>query len=271
MRGFIKDHGRPDGSRSARLILKDFVTGKLLYCAPPPHLTPEQRHIFHTSYTRVHIASRKNKVASADDDAAPVATTAPPTTAQHHSQPVAAPKSQLVIALANSGSAAPIGMTAATTTGDVKTAAPTVAAGGAGTAAARDPNAPPIIAEAERGLLEEMYHVTHPLTKTAYRKAKKDKSILAVMDQSAGKQKGKKGKKQRKQAIALADVEAHTNGKNPIAGFRRFNMIDLSNAPATAPLGAVPMRSAAASQQPTVGVKKMAGSDAPDPLAALYK
>ena len=28
--------GIPDGSRAARLILKDYVSGKLLYCYPPP-------------------------------------------------------------------------------------------------------------------------------------------------------------------------------------------------------------------------------------------
>jgi ribosome biogenesis GTPase A len=28
--------GIPDGSRAARLILKDYVNGKLLFCYPPP-------------------------------------------------------------------------------------------------------------------------------------------------------------------------------------------------------------------------------------------
>jgi hypothetical protein len=28
--------GIPDGSRSARILLKDYVNGKLLYCYPPP-------------------------------------------------------------------------------------------------------------------------------------------------------------------------------------------------------------------------------------------
>jgi large subunit GTPase 1 len=38
MRGFMKaGHGTPDESRAARLILKDYVNGKLLYCHPPPH------------------------------------------------------------------------------------------------------------------------------------------------------------------------------------------------------------------------------------------
>jgi large subunit GTPase 1 len=34
--------GIPDGSRAARLILKDYVSGKLLYCYPPPGYNPEE-------------------------------------------------------------------------------------------------------------------------------------------------------------------------------------------------------------------------------------
>jgi len=41
MRGFMKDHGRPDASRSARVILQDFVNGRgLVYCHPPPNISP---------------------------------------------------------------------------------------------------------------------------------------------------------------------------------------------------------------------------------------
>ncbi|CAH3037720.1 unnamed protein product, partial [Porites lobata] len=36
VRGFMTSHGIPDGSRSARYILKDYVKGKLLYCIAPP-------------------------------------------------------------------------------------------------------------------------------------------------------------------------------------------------------------------------------------------
>ena len=36
MRGFMKPGGVPDETRAARLILKDFVTGKLLLCRAPP-------------------------------------------------------------------------------------------------------------------------------------------------------------------------------------------------------------------------------------------
>ncbi|XP_041646461.1 large subunit GTPase 1 homolog [Cheilinus undulatus] len=41
MRGFMTSHGQPDQSRSARYILKDYVSGKLLYCYPPPHISSE--------------------------------------------------------------------------------------------------------------------------------------------------------------------------------------------------------------------------------------
>lgn len=36
MRGFMSHKGIPDMPRSSRLILKDYVNGKLLYCYPPP-------------------------------------------------------------------------------------------------------------------------------------------------------------------------------------------------------------------------------------------
>ena len=36
MRGFMKPGGVPDETRAARVILKDFVTGKLLVCKAPP-------------------------------------------------------------------------------------------------------------------------------------------------------------------------------------------------------------------------------------------
>ncbi|KAM9358509.1 large subunit GTPase 1 homolog isoform 2-T2 [Symphorus nematophorus] len=41
MRGFMTSHGQPDQSRSSRYILKDYVSGKLLYCHPPPHIKAE--------------------------------------------------------------------------------------------------------------------------------------------------------------------------------------------------------------------------------------
>lgn len=39
-------NGEPDNSRAARLVLKDFVNGKLLYCYAPPTLEQEEFHVF---------------------------------------------------------------------------------------------------------------------------------------------------------------------------------------------------------------------------------
>ncbi|XP_068137256.1 large subunit GTPase 1 homolog [Hyperolius riggenbachi] len=50
MRGFMTAHGQPDQPRSARYILKDFVSGKLLYCHPPPGIDPLDFQPRHTAY-----------------------------------------------------------------------------------------------------------------------------------------------------------------------------------------------------------------------------
>ena len=42
MRGFMTARGMPDNPRSARVILKDFVRGKLLFCLAPPGCDQEQ-------------------------------------------------------------------------------------------------------------------------------------------------------------------------------------------------------------------------------------
>jgi len=51
MRGFYKDRGELDESRAARIILKDFVAGKLLYCQCPPNLTPAAKKEFYESFS----------------------------------------------------------------------------------------------------------------------------------------------------------------------------------------------------------------------------
>ncbi|CAJ1060728.1 large subunit GTPase 1 homolog [Xyrichtys novacula] len=50
MRGFMTSHGQPDQSRSARYILKDYVSGKLLYCYPPPHINAEDFQPQHNKF-----------------------------------------------------------------------------------------------------------------------------------------------------------------------------------------------------------------------------
>jgi len=47
-RGFMTHKGIPDGSRAARLILKDYVSGKLLYCYPTPGFDAEEFQEFPT-------------------------------------------------------------------------------------------------------------------------------------------------------------------------------------------------------------------------------
>lgn len=43
-RGYTKaGHlGNPDDAKAARVLLKDFVNGKILYCHPPPDISPEE-------------------------------------------------------------------------------------------------------------------------------------------------------------------------------------------------------------------------------------
>lgn len=49
LRGFGQAHGEWDTYRSARILIKDFVVGKLLYCHPPPNMNKEQRQAFANS------------------------------------------------------------------------------------------------------------------------------------------------------------------------------------------------------------------------------
>lgn len=42
VRGYMTHKGVPDFHRSARVLLKDFVKGKLLYCMPPPGVSGEE-------------------------------------------------------------------------------------------------------------------------------------------------------------------------------------------------------------------------------------
>uniref|UniRef100_A0A6Q2YJG4 Large subunit GTPase 1 homolog n=1 Tax=Esox lucius TaxID=8010 RepID=A0A6Q2YJG4_ESOLU len=70
MRGFMTTHGQPDQSRSARYILKDYVVGKLLYCHPPPHISPADFQPQHSKFQPENVnvegstknGSKQNKV-----------------------------------------------------------------------------------------------------------------------------------------------------------------------------------------------------------------
>ncbi|XP_005921035.1 large subunit GTPase 1 homolog [Haplochromis burtoni] len=52
MRGFMTSHGQPDQSRSARYVLKDYVSGKLLHCHPPPHIKAEDFQPQHKKFEK---------------------------------------------------------------------------------------------------------------------------------------------------------------------------------------------------------------------------
>ena len=58
-RGFTKagHQGNPDDARAARILLKDFVNGKIIYCHPPPGISPEDFNRDH--YTPVPIVERR--------------------------------------------------------------------------------------------------------------------------------------------------------------------------------------------------------------------
>ncbi|XP_050534921.1 large subunit GTPase 1 homolog [Daktulosphaira vitifoliae] len=45
-RGYMTANGQPDGSRAARIILKHYVTGRLLYCIAPPDIDQSKFHSF---------------------------------------------------------------------------------------------------------------------------------------------------------------------------------------------------------------------------------
>lgn len=60
IRGFMTSHGLPDQARSARYILKDYVTGRLLYCEPPPGTNPAKFN------TQLNISS--DNITSHDQD-----------------------------------------------------------------------------------------------------------------------------------------------------------------------------------------------------------
>ncbi|XP_032634005.2 large subunit GTPase 1 homolog [Chelonoidis abingdonii] len=59
MRGFMTAHGQPDQPRSARYVLKDYVSGKLLYCLPPPGIDPNDFQHQHERYMQ-HRAMQGN-------------------------------------------------------------------------------------------------------------------------------------------------------------------------------------------------------------------
>ena len=62
-RGFATTgQGQPDESRAARLVLKDYVNGKLLFCQPPPHDPEIDSHAFNQSlYDFDHLPAKRQR------------------------------------------------------------------------------------------------------------------------------------------------------------------------------------------------------------------
>ncbi|KAI9721497.1 MAG: hypothetical protein M1812_002259 [Candelaria pacifica] len=60
-RGFAKTgQGQPDESRAARYILKHYVSGKLLFCQPPPHEPPIEPRAFNRElYDEEHLPQKR--------------------------------------------------------------------------------------------------------------------------------------------------------------------------------------------------------------------
>ena len=60
-RGFATTgQGQPDESRAARYVLKDYVSGKLLFCQPPPHDPPIDAYAFNRDlYNYGHLPQRR--------------------------------------------------------------------------------------------------------------------------------------------------------------------------------------------------------------------
>ena len=53
LRGFMTAGGRPDQARAARIILKDYVGGRLLYCEAPPGAKQEEFNKFDLESKRI--------------------------------------------------------------------------------------------------------------------------------------------------------------------------------------------------------------------------
>ena len=66
-RGFAKTgQGQPDESRAARYILKDYVSGKLLFCHPPPSDPPVDAREFNRDlYDMAHLPPKRQAVLAA--------------------------------------------------------------------------------------------------------------------------------------------------------------------------------------------------------------
>ncbi|XP_035702234.1 large subunit GTPase 1 homolog isoform X2 [Folsomia candida] len=61
IRGFMTVRGIPDCSRASRIILKDYVNGKLCYCVPPPNVPGEEFNPIVNRHIIVHHPPQKGQ------------------------------------------------------------------------------------------------------------------------------------------------------------------------------------------------------------------
>ena len=95
-RGFTKTgQGQPDESRAARYVLKDYVSGKLLYCHPPPHDPPIDGRGFNRElYDMNHLPQKRRAALAMQDVASITGSEDPSLTDEPHISPAPAVQSQ---------------------------------------------------------------------------------------------------------------------------------------------------------------------------------
>eukprot|EP01113_Clastostelium_recurvatum_P042252 TRINITY_DN6835_c1_g1_i2.p1 TRINITY_DN6835_c1_g1~~TRINITY_DN6835_c1_g1_i2.p1 ORF type:complete len:438 (-),score=115.96 TRINITY_DN6835_c1_g1_i2:64-1326(-) len=73
-RGYMAAHGNPDMPRTARYVLKDFVSGRLLYCCAPPGTDEKefQAKRMHVNTAALRQDAERSGDGASDDDSAPV-------------------------------------------------------------------------------------------------------------------------------------------------------------------------------------------------------
>lgn len=83
-RGFwTQGQGQPDESRASRVVLKDYVKGKLLFCHPPPHDPPVDDNTFNRDLYNIHHLPQKRQAALAAQEEAIVGDSEDPSLMDH--------------------------------------------------------------------------------------------------------------------------------------------------------------------------------------------
>ena len=82
-RGFMKPGGVPDHFKAARIILKDFVTGRLLFPKAPPNMEQEAFHSYDTSSSAKYEQDDDDELALCDTFPGQVAVRAPSSSGMH--------------------------------------------------------------------------------------------------------------------------------------------------------------------------------------------